>query len=167
MGRSGQVYAAAHYAVPVDFGGGERPAAAVTNGVILALDATGTYRWDRVFTSPTSATLSGVDAKLDGVVAVGWFGDSLTVGGSTLAGSTFESSVLIEFSPEGAVRRSRTFAATANNAAVDVVVGIGDSTAVVGRWQGSITLEGTTYLSRTSSGGGASPDVYIIRPAGI
>lgn len=162
-GADGVVYVAGRHHVAVDFGGGERSAPATFNGVILALDPAGAYSWDRVFSSPAYAGIAAIGARSDGVIAAGSFSSSLTIGGSTYAGSALRDSLIVELSLAGGVRGVRTFMASDDDEAVDVVVGLADSTVVLGQWYGSITLGSATYLSRNRTTGGPSQDVYVTR----
>ncbi len=151
------VFVAVQFFDSYDFGGGTREAGAGSNGAIVALDGAGVYRWDRVFGSPNGRLL-GVDDSSSGVVAVGGFETQITIGGSTLAGSSLGDSVLVELSPTGSVRRTRTFMSDNFDGASDVIVGRGDSTVVVGRFTGALTLGTGTFLG---------PGVYVTRlPSG-
>lgn len=152
-GPDGSVFASGEFGGPIDFGGGARTPVGGTNGVIIALDSSGSYAWDRVFDTPEGG-LYGIGVAADSVRAVGWFRDRIRIGGSTLAGSADGDSIFVELSPLGAVRRTQTFLSDDSDRAVDIAVGLGDSTVIVGGFQGRLTLGTGTFLG---------PATYVTR----
>jgi len=105
--------------------------------------------------------LTSVDSI--GVVAAGRFRESLTIGGTTVAGGAENDSVIVELSRAGSLRTPTMLDSDSPDVVADIVVGTGDSTVVVGEWLGRITLDGTTYLSRADGGGGRGQAVSIVR----
>ncbi|HJL17080.1 MAG TPA: putative metal-binding motif-containing protein [Sandaracinaceae bacterium LLY-WYZ-13_1] len=161
--ETGAVYASGDFFDSMDFGGGERRSESGQNGVILALSPLGAYDWDRTFHSPSSAELTGIAVTSDGVLAAGSFETRLSIGGATVGARSGTDSVVVELSRSGAYRGARTFESSEFDEAVDIAVGLGDSTTIVGGWSGSLTVDGTAYLSRMDGDGGFSRDVYVIR----
>ncbi|HJL18296.1 MAG TPA: MopE-related protein [Sandaracinaceae bacterium LLY-WYZ-13_1] len=165
----GRPYIAGSFEGAVDFGDGSRPAPESRSAFLLALEASGAYRSLTAWGNDDRNEAFAVSvSSVDEVSVVGGFSGTLNFGGGDLEAPEAGGAFFATYDEDLNYGSARVFTGPGypavsctgcEAAALDIVVGPADSTAICGDFRGVIDLSGET---RTSTG---SFDGFIHRLA--
>lgn len=160
---SGHVFVAATTNATIDLGSGPLASAGGTDGLVVALDASGVHRWSRrIGASADDRTRAIATDDTGGAIVVGQFDGTIALGTTMLvahATAPATDAFVIAYDDAGTVRWARALGHAGDGAEAVAVSAAMGRIAVGGVFSGSLVVDATTTLV---AGGGGGLDYFVI-----
>lgn len=144
VGSTGNIYATGDFSGSATFGGSTLTSTGGGDAYLVRLDASGNVVWARGFGG--SALDAGLGVTTDGsgnVVDVGFFQNTMTLGGVTLSSGGGTDAYLARFDPNGNVLSAQSFGSSQNDSAYQASVSPKNgNVSVAGDYGGAMSVGG-------------------------
>ncbi|MCA9664935.1 MAG: SBBP repeat-containing protein [Myxococcales bacterium] len=148
---SGNIYVTGYFTTSIDFGSGVITSKGSNDIFVASYTPSGKLRWAKGF-GGTSSDI-GYDIAVDGsgnVYVVGRYYQSITFGGPTLTGTSYEI-FLASFTSDGTHRWSKSFGSTSSDYGYSVAVDPSGNVTITGTFYNTVNFGGTNLTSKGSA----------------